>query len=256
MNRKLLLVAGLTSVALFASMPGASSDPGDPVVVGTDAVGDWGGGGDASIVGQALGQDLIGASIAMPTADTVNFNMEVTFLPSTGGIPEVSRYTWDMLLFHTEVVNGQRKYVKAEGEFLELDGKWTNYSRGVCDPTSGQCPPPRDPGQQPFLVRGDCTTNPDTNVTTCKELGLVKATFAPGIRTITVPVPASMLKLGPCSVIAAGPNLFGGSISANPAAFFSSSGAPLDFLEVTGTFSIPSDDPNLPCPPPPVAPAE
>lgn len=255
MNRKLVLIAGLTSVALFGAMPGASSDPGDPVVVGTDAFSDWGGGGNNAIIGHALGQDLVGASIAMPTADTVNFNIEVTWLPSTGGIPEVSRYTWDMLVFHTEVVNGKRKYVKPEGEFLELDGKWTNYSRGACDPTSGQCPPPRDPGQQPFLIRGNCMTNAQ-NVTTCSEIALVKATFSPASRTISIPVPNSLLKLAPCSVIAAGPNIFGGSISANPAAFFSSSAAPLDFLEVTGAFALPSDDPeNLPCPPLPV-PAE
>ena len=250
MYRKILLVAGITSAVLLGVVPGASSDPGDPVTVGTDAVGDWGDGGDAALVGHALGQDLLGASIGMPNPDTANFSIEVSFLPSTGGIPEVSRYIWDMLVFNTEVVDGERRYVKPGGEFLELDGKWTNYSRGACDPTSGQCPPPRDPGQQPFIVRGDCTTDPDTNVTTCKEIGLLKGTFSPATRTITIPVPASLLELGPCSVIAGGPNLFGGSISANPSAFFSSSGAPLDFMEVTGTFGLPSDDPeNLPCPP-------
>lgn len=243
------------SAVLLGVIPGASSDPGDPVTVGTDAVSDWGGGGNNAIVGHALGQDLLSASIAMPTPDAVNLNIEVSFLPSTGGIPEVTRYVWDVLVFNTEVVDGQRKYVKPSGEFVEFDGKWTNYTRGVCDPTSGQCPPPRDPGQQPFIVRGDCTAN-EQNVTTCKEIGLVTGTFSPGTRTITIPVPSSLLKLGPCSVIAGGPNLFGGSISANPAAFFSSSAAPLDAMEVLGTFSLPTDDPNLPCPPPPVAPAE
>ena len=252
MYRRMILVTGATMVALLGAVPGASSAPGDANVVGTDAIGDWGGGGDAAFVGHALGQDLLSASIAMPTPDSVNFNIEVSFLPSTGGIPEITRYTWDMLLFHTEVVDGKRRYVKTDGEFLELDGKWTNYSRGVCDPTSGQCPPPRDPGQQPFLVRGNCTTNPDTNVTTCAEIGRVKGTFSPASRTITIPVPASLLKLAPCSVIAGGPNLFGGSVSANPSAFFSSSAAPLDNMELTGTFAIPTDDPNLPCPPVPV----
>lgn len=190
----------------------------------------------------------------MPNADTVNFDMVVSFLPSNGGIPELSRYTWDMLVFNTEVVNGKRQYVKPEGEFVELDGKWTNYTRGACDPTSGQCPPPRDPGQQPFFVRGNCTTN-EQNITTCAEIAKVTGVFSPGTRTITVPVPASLLKLGPCSVITGGPNIFGGSISAAPSAFFSSSGAPLDFMEVGGNFSLPSDDPvNDPCPAPPVPP--
>ncbi|CAN5236022.1 hypothetical protein BH23ACT9_BH23ACT9_11830 [soil metagenome] len=111
--------------------------------VGTDPSGDWGGGGNAGLVGHALGQDLTKATIAMPNADTVAFTMEVTFLPTgpnLSGMPEASRYTWDMLV---------------DGEFVELDGKFTNYSRGACDPTSGQCDPaagrlPRDPGPAPF----------------------------------------------------------------------------------------------------------
>ncbi|HEX2296247.1 MAG TPA: hypothetical protein VHN37_13185 [Actinomycetota bacterium] len=44
-----------------------------------------------------------------------------------------------------------------EGKHLELDGKFTNYSRGACDPAAGSCPPPVTPASSRFLVRGECT---------------------------------------------------------------------------------------------------
>jgi len=200
--------------------------------VGEDPAGDWGGGGDAAPVGAALGQDLIGASITMPTAETVEFVIKVTALPANGGAPEASRYVWDLLV---------------DGKFVELDGKWSNYSRGACDPTSGACPPPRDPGMQPFILRGDCVAG-GGNVTTCREIGKVKGVFNAAAGTITIPVPAALINARPCSVIAPGPNIFGGSLSASPSAFFSSSAAPLDFLEYETEFRVPSGDPLAPCP--------
>jgi hypothetical protein len=200
------------------------------VPVGEDAAGDWGD-ADTAPIGAKLGQDLVGASIGMQTAEAVDFVMKVTELPANGGAPEVSRYTWDMLV---------------DGNFVELDGKWSNYSRGACDPTSGACPPPRDPGMQPFFVRGDCVTG-EGNVTTCKEIGTVTGVFDPAAATITVSVPVTLLGAEPCSVIDAGPNLFGDSISATPAAFVSSSAAPLDTLYVEHAFEVPSGNPELPC---------
>lgn len=219
-----LALFGLLAGALFAPAT-AAKKPKGPVVVGTDPAGDWGSAVDPTIgpAGDAMGQDVTEASIAMADKTTVNFVIKLNSLPPSGGIPEGSRYTWDM---------------NVDGKFLELDGKFTNYSRGTCDPTSGQCPPPRDPGMQPFFVRGDCAPN-EANVTVCKEVGVVKATFDAASATITIPVSLELLggKLG--SKIQPGVNIFGGSISATPAAFFTSSAMPLDTLVVTGTFVVP-----------------
>jgi hypothetical protein len=196
-----------------------------PVVVATDPDNDWGtnAGDGLQGLGDALGQELTGATIAMADPTTVNFIISVKSLPSNGGAPEVSRYTWDATV---------------DGAFVELDGKWSNYSRGACDPTSGQCPPPRDPGMQPFIVRGDCVTDANTNVTTCTELGLVHAKFDAAAKTITIPVPLDLIHGHTGSIIAGGVNIFGGNISAAPSAYFSSSGAPSDVMTMTTTFTV------------------
>ena len=234
MKRITVLALLATLVVAGGSIATASSDAGSPAaptVVGTDPLGDWGGGGDAAAAGHALGQDLLSATVGMPTAETVDFVLGVSFLPSAGGVPEATRYTWNFDVDKTP---------------FELDGKFTNYSRGACDPTSGQCPPPRDPGPAPFLLRGDCTVG-DGNVTSCRELAKVTARFDPAARTITIPVPATLLELQPCSRITAGANLFGGSVSATPSAFFTSSAMPLDTLDVSKPFRAPSADPAVPC---------
>lgn len=220
-----LVLAVVLAGALLGPANLAAAAP-KPVVVGTDDAGDWGAAQDPNIgpAGAALGQDLIEASIAMADKSTVNFIIKVTMLPPNGGVPELSRYIWDF---------------DVNGNFTELDGKWTNYSRGACDPTSGQCPPPRDPGTQTFIVRGDCATDATTNVTTCKELGVVKGVFDAAAGTITIAVPLAVIKAKPGSKIGPGTNIFGGSVSANPSAFFSSSGAPLDTLTITKTFVVP-----------------
>ncbi|MBW3618788.1 MAG: hypothetical protein KY461_00955 [Actinobacteria bacterium] len=104
---------------LPASVETTDPFPTTSVVVGEDPFSDWGGGGNDAVVGHALGQDLVEASIRMPDADTVEFQIEVTFLPSAGdvaGWPEASRYVWDILV---------------DGEFVELDGRFTNYTRGA-----------------------------------------------------------------------------------------------------------------------------
>ena len=226
MKRIAALISLALVVACFAA-PGAAlaKKKSGPVVVGTDASGDWGNATDPTIapIGDALGQDLVEASVAMADKTTVNFVIKLNSLPPSGGVPEVSRYTWDLTV---------------DGNFTELDGKFTNYSRGACDPTAGSCPPPRDPGLQPFSVRGDCTVN-EANVTTCQEIGVVQATFDAASATITIPVTLELLKAKPGSKIGPGTNIFGGSVSAAPAAFVSSSGAPLDSLVVTKTFTVP-----------------
>ena len=214
------MFAGSATVANAAKAPKALS-------VGTDAVGDWGLNAPAappSQVGDALGQDLTGASISSD-GKNINFIFEVNFLPPNGGAPEVTRYTWDFLV---------------DGEFREIDGKWLNYTRGTCDPTAGTCPPPRDPGQQPFVVRGNCHVEAlvATNLTVCEEFALVKGVFDPAAKTITVTVPMKAIGAKKGSKIEPGTNIFGGSVSAAPSVWVTSSAFPLDTLTVTKTFVV------------------
>ncbi len=193
-----------------------------------DPAGDWGiedqpvGPG-----GTPMSADLIEASIGMADATTVNFVIKLAALPPTGGTPEVTRYIWDFTV---------------DGNLVELDGKFTNYSRGVCDPTSGACPPPRDPGMRPFFLRGNCRT--EGNVQVCDELALIQATFDTTEATITIPVTIEQLQAKPGSVIGigqseSGAGYGGGQIVASFAAFFSSGNMPHDDMVMTETFTIP-----------------
>ena len=226
----LALAAALAAaIALPAGSASAAKKSG-PVVVGKDDAGDWGATVDPNIgpIGDVLGQDLTSASIA-PAGDgkTLNFIIGVNSLPPAGGMPEITRYTWDFS------VDGS--------EAMEIDGKFTNYSRGACDPTSKQCPPPRDPGLQPFLIRGACYVEPlvATNFTICEELARVQGVFDASAGTITVPVPMAAIKAKPGSKITGMAGTFGGTISAAPAAFGTFSNFPMDLLTVTGTYVVP-----------------
>ncbi|HET7482829.1 MAG TPA: hypothetical protein VFK89_08210, partial [Actinomycetota bacterium] len=98
---------------------------------------------------------------------------------------------------------------------------------------------PRDPGMQPFFVRGDCATDSTANITNCKEIGLVHATFDAAAGTITIPVPLSVIHAKPGSRIAPATNIFGGTISASPATYYSESVYPMDTLVVTKTYTVP-----------------
>ncbi len=226
--KTILAAATVVAVALALVVPagtaGAQGKKGKAKVVGEDPADDWGEAVDPNIhpLGTALGQDLVEASIGMADKKTVNFVITLQSLPPNGGTPEITRYIWDF---------------NVDGEFTELDGKYTNYSRGACDPTSGQCPPPRDPGLFPFFVRGNCGAV--GSVTVCEELGLVEAVFDAAEATITIPVPLKLINAKPGSKIEPGTNLFGGSIAAVPSALFSSTGMPLDSMIVTETFKVP-----------------
>ena len=217
-----LLMTVLVVGGLVAGPISSASGAAKATSVGTDPAGDWGADPTIAPIGDALGQDLVGAEIGLADAKTINFVFKLNSLPPSGGMPEVSRYTWDF---------------SVDGKFTEIDGKFTNYSRGACDPTAGSCPPPRDPGQQPFTVRGNCSAN-EANVTTCEEIGLVQASFDAAAKTITVPVPLALIKAKTGSKIGPATNIFGGSVSATPAAFVSSSAMPLDTLVVLKTFVV------------------
>lgn len=233
MNRRsgiALLLSGLIAASLVAAAPASAGKKGKkasgPQLVGEDVDNDWGSGVDPTIApaGDALGQELTSASIAMNGKDKIDFIIGLKSLPPSGGVPEITRYTWDM---------------NVDGEFLELDGKFSNYSRGACDPTSGQCPPPRDPGMHPFFIRGNCAPN-EANVTICEELGIVEGAFDAAKATVTVTVPLKLMNAKPGSKITPGTNIFGGSVSATPSAFFTSNAMPLDTLTVTKTFVVSS----------------
>lgn len=227
-----LLALGLIAGSLIGpvEMAGAAKKKSGPVVVGKDDAGDWGAAVDPNIspAGDALGQDLVGAAIGMgEDGETVNFIIQLNSLPPSGGTPEVSRYTWD--------------FTVDKGDRIQIDGKFTNYSRGTCDPTSGQCPPPRDPGPQPFLVRGNCHVEAlvATNFTICEELANVQAIFDPAEGTITVPVPADAIKAKPGSKITGALGTFSTTVNAAPAAFATYGAFPMDGLITTKTFVVP-----------------
>ncbi len=225
----ILLALGLTAGALVGPAESAKKKKSGPVVVGKDDAGDWGANVDPGIapVGDALGQELVGAAIGVSEdGEALNFIFQLNSLPPSGGAPEVSRYTWD--------------FTVDDGDRIQIDGKFTNYSRGVCDPTSGQCPPPRDPGLQPFLVRGNCHVEAlvATNFTICEELANVQAIFDPAEATITVPVPMEAIKAKPGSKIAGTMGTFS-MVNAAPAAFATYGSFPMDGLITTKTFVVP-----------------
>jgi len=229
-----MIMAALLCLSLAGGSAVAKKRKSGPVQVGEDVAGDWGNdnatGEDISQAGDAMGMDLIAAEIGMADKKTVNFVIKVNALPSQGGTPELARYIWS---------------VDVDGEYAELDGKFTNYSRGACDPTAGTCPPPRDPGSAPFAVRGNCTTVGDgaAPVTTCEEVGLVQATFDLDTASIIIPVPLEMIGAKKGSKIGPGSSSFtsqsGGNVLAIPSAVLSRSDMPRDGMTVTGTYKVP-----------------
>lgn len=233
-----LLAALLVATVGFAPAPVA--DPPAPDDEGFVMVSDsfekdddWGGGGDHAQIGAALGQELTGAYIRL--ADGVyTFRIELASLPPVGGTPEATRYGWSF------TYNGAK---------FELDGKFTNYSRGACDPTSGQCPPPRDPGLAPFLLRGNCVT--EGSLTTCEELARVSAEFDAAAATIDVPLPAELLAgevgVQDCDRIAGLGSFLGDPVWAAPTAFFTFTAFPHDAVFIEHDFVVPPADPTVDC---------
>ena len=224
--RKLIALVGAAALvaSLFAGSTAAHAKAKKPTTVGVDPDGDWGTTVDPTLspLGDALGQDLTSAAISFD-GKNLNFVIGLNSLPPNGGAPEISRYTWDF---------------NVDGNFTELDGKWSNYSRGICDPTSGQCPPPRNPGMQPFFIRANCGAIEGSNVTTCEEVGVVQGVFDAATATITIPVPLDLIGAKKGSKITPAANIFGGAISAAPAAFLTSGNFPMDTLSVTKTFVV------------------
>lgn len=243
MRKRHALLATLLVTALgFAPAPSSETSHEDEGFVQVndpefEGEGDWGDGSDEqAALGKALGQDLVGAYIRLDEgAAGYTFRIAVASLPPIGGMPELTRYGWSFAY---------------NGADFELDGKFTNFSRGACDPTSGQCPPPRNPGMAPFLLRGNCTTN-DANVTTCEELGRIAAVFDPAAGTIDIPIPADLLAgeagVQECDRITPAASFIGDPLWAAPSAFVTSSGFPHDGVYVEYPFVVPPADPTVDC---------
>jgi hypothetical protein len=215
-----LLVGGLVASGVPAAAKGKKAKA---QVVGKDAAADWGANVDASLapVGDALGQELVGAAIGMADAKTVNLVFQLNSLPPWGGMPESSRYNWD---------------ITVDGTAFQVTGAFTEFIRGTCNPLhTDACPPPQNPGPSPFFVRqGPCVVGED-----CYVRGVVSATFDPAKATITVPVPLKLLKAKPGSKIGPGVSTLGGAVYAAPALLVSSPALPNDTMMVTKTFVVP-----------------
>ena len=222
-NRFLVVAAALLVVVALVLPVGTATAAPKPTVVGTDPGDDWGANAEGALnpLGGPLGQELVEASIGMADAKTVNFVIKVAMLPPTGGVPEFSRYNWDF------AVNGTA---------FQLTGGFTEFIRGVCNPLhTNSCPPPQNPGMQPFFLRqGPCTVPNECNV-----LGIMHATFDTSTGTITIPVPLALLKGKPGAKIGPAASTFGGGIYAAPAALVSSASLPADDMVVTKTFVVP-----------------
>lgn len=223
------LLAALMVAALFApaASAGKKKKAAGPLVVATDAEGDWGGNVDATLapLGDALGQDLTGAEI-VADGKNINFVIKVTALPPTGGIPEFARYSWDFTV---------------NGDAFGMSGNFTEYARGICYPAhTNTCPPPKDPGMQPFYVRqGPCTIGAG-GLGECNLVATAKGVFDAANGTITIPVPMDAIKAKPGSKIGPGTNsVFGSTIYASPAAVSASPNAPHDTMISTKTYVVP-----------------
>lgn len=220
------LVLAVSVAALVAPAASAGKAP-KPVKVGTDDSADWGSNVEAALapVGAALGQELVEASIGMGDG-TVDFVIKVAGLPPTGGIPEFARYSWDFTV---------------NGEAFGMSGNFTDYARGICYPAhTDSCPPPKDPGQQPFYIRqGPCTIG-SGGLGECNLVATAKATFDVASGTITIPVPVDAIGATPGAKIGPAANsVFGGTIYASPAAVSANANGPHDTMTVLKTFKVP-----------------
>lgn len=216
------LIVALVSVLGGSAAPVAAKGKGGPTVLATDPADDWGSNaGVPAPLGDVLAQEITEAAMHSD-GKNVHFIIKLNSLPPNGGVPEISRYNWDF------TVNGTA---------YQLTGGWTEFLRGICNPliTSGGCPPPQNPGLQPFFLRqGPCTVGAD-----CALLGTFQATFDAAAATITIPVPFTAIKAKPGAKIGPGASTFGGAIYAAPAVVVSSTAAPADTVIVTKSYTIP-----------------
>ena len=92
--RKLFAAAMVLALASILSPTSVHAGEG-PIIVGEDAIGDWGDDPEAAPLADAMGQDLVWAAVDNPEPGMVHFIIKVTSLPPVGGVPEATRYVWD-----------------------------------------------------------------------------------------------------------------------------------------------------------------
>ena len=169
-----LVVAASLGVSAATSTAGASAAS---VVIGTDPAGDWGDEPRLAPLGDALGQDLIEASLTRRDPDTVTFTMTFTNLPDSD--PTVTGY----YLWGFDVGKSPRALVSC-GNFV------------------GECQE-----RENFVVLGKCTEKghpvfgsemPEFD---CERLGEVPGEFNSGTASISIPVPLEMMKAKRGSVL-------------------------------------------------------
>lgn len=70
------------------------------VVVGRDAKGDWGANVDSSLnpIGDALGQDLVLATLGSRDGRTIDFSITVNALPENSSVSAATTYSWQFQL--------------------------------------------------------------------------------------------------------------------------------------------------------------
>jgi len=136
-----------------------------PAVVGQDPA------GDVPFPPQ-LGLDIVEARIGQPNSATgdLAFELDLTDLPASGGVPEHVRYNWD---FAVDTGTGVPKP-------FQIDGKLTDVVR-------------RNSTNVPaFFLRGNCATV--DNVITCEDVAELATTMDGAFDRITVTVPKEVLE--------------------------------------------------------------
>ena len=136
-----------------------------PAVVGTDPA------GDVPFPAQ-LGLDIVEARIGQPDSATGNlaFELDLTDLPASGGVPEHVRYNWD---FTVDTVSAAPKP-------FQIDGKLTDVAR-------------RNSTNVPaFFLRGNCASV--DNVITCEDVAELATVMDGTFNRITVTVPGAVLE--------------------------------------------------------------
>jgi hypothetical protein len=180
------LIALLVLGALIASSAVAFARPKHaPTVVAKDSAGDWGADIDPALgpVGEALGQDLVSASI-VAHPDTIDFSLATTSLPAEAA--RAGAYVWDM----------------------RVDKTWWRLSSFVCDPSEYVSATPAAPascapdGPGVYFEVLECGTARLVNISAnCSFRAAVESVVDTAAATITVPVPSALIGAKPGTLI-------------------------------------------------------
>jgi hypothetical protein len=126
---------------------------------------------------EALGLEIAEARVSQPDPDTgdILLTLQMTDLPSNGGVPEVARYFWDFGV--TRPSGGTQLFT--------YDGQYTGLARSVY----GASP---DPSSPRFILEANCTTD-TANTTVCEPLLQLDAVMDGATDRIDVTVPLAFV---------------------------------------------------------------